>query len=193
MKTIAWDVDDVLNELMRAWLTEAFLPAHPESTATFASLTENPPHQVLGITLAEYLTSLDDFRAKRQAALAPNPEVLAWFQRRGDAFRHVALTATPLGNAHRSGEWVLRHFGRWIRTVTVLPSHREGEDLPVYDATKVDHLRWLGKVDAFVDDTPKNVAGAPATTATILVPRPWNGRSGTVATALAELDAALGA
>lgn len=192
MKTIAWDVDDVLNDMMSAWFAEAFLPAHPGCPRTYADLTKNPPHEVLGVTLGEYLTSLDAFRAKRQTSLEPSAEVLAWFRRRGDDFRHVAITATPLANAHRSAEWVLRFFGRWIRTVTVLPSHREGEHLPVYDATKVDHLRWLGKVDAFVDDTPKNVVGAETTGATaILVPRPWNGQPGTLSTALEMLDAAL--
>jgi hypothetical protein len=193
MKTIAWDVDDVLNDLMRAWLTEKFLRDHPGSRATYEAITANPPHEVLGVPLADYLASLDAFRAARQTSLAPCPEILAWLSRRGDGFRHVAVTATPLRNAHRSTEWVIRHFGRWIRTVTVLPSRRDGEELPVYDATKADHLAWLGKVDVLVDDTPKNVEGlAGAGARPVLVPRPWNGRAGSIADALAELDALLG-
>ena len=31
MKTIVWDVDDVLNDLMRDWLTQWWMPAHPET------------------------------------------------------------------------------------------------------------------------------------------------------------------
>ena len=38
MLTIAWDVDDVLNDLMGAWLKDAWLPAHPECTLAYDDL-----------------------------------------------------------------------------------------------------------------------------------------------------------
>jgi hypothetical protein len=192
--TIAWDVDDVLNDLMRAWFDEAFRAEHPETTATYESLTHNPPHEVLGITLGDYLESLDAFRAKRQMTLAPDEAVLKWFARRGDHCRHIAVTATPMRNAHRSAAWVLQHFGRWIRTVTILPSAREGEQLPIYDATKVDALSRLREVAVLIDDTPKNMHGIERAGAIgILVPRPWNGLPGGIDAALAQLDARLDA
>ena len=45
MLTLAWDVDDVLNDLMQVWLEEAWLPAHPECNVTYRDLTSNPPHR----------------------------------------------------------------------------------------------------------------------------------------------------
>ena len=42
MKTIVWDVDDVLNDLMAAWFYEAWLPAHRDCTVTYAQIAQNP-------------------------------------------------------------------------------------------------------------------------------------------------------
>ena len=97
MRTIAWDVDDVLNDLMRAWLETAWKPQDPECRVSYDQLIANPPHLVLGITLADYLGSLDAFRlSDRFAKLVPRPEVLAWFRQHGHGFHHLALTAVPL-------------------------------------------------------------------------------------------------
>ena len=71
MKTIVWDVDDVLNNLMQSWLETAWLPAHPACQITYRLLTENPPHHLLGISKIEYLQSLDDFRLNRFGQLKP--------------------------------------------------------------------------------------------------------------------------
>ena len=59
MRTLVWDIDDVLNDLMRSWFTEEWLPTHPDCRLAYADLLENPPHRVLGIAEAEYLASLD--------------------------------------------------------------------------------------------------------------------------------------
>ena len=64
MLTLAWDVDDVLNNLMQVWLEEAWLPVHPECSVTYRELTANPPHREIGASLDEYLASLDDFAAR---------------------------------------------------------------------------------------------------------------------------------
>ncbi len=176
MKTIAWDVDDVLNELMRTWLEHWWLPSNPFCRVCYEEILENPPHRLLGISQSEYLCSLDEFRRSEMARkMGPVQEMHEWFLQYGSRFRHVALTATPLCAAPRSAEWVMRHFGRWIRTFHVIPSPREGEEIPTYDRIKGDYLRWLGKVDLLVDDSPEHVASAlDLGIHALLVPRPWN-------------------
>lgn len=190
--TIAWDVDDVLNDLGRAWVERRFPIDFPGRAARYEDLVANPPHEALGVPRAAYLASLDAFRAEAQEALAPAPEVLAWLRERGENHRHIAITATPLANAHRSASWVVRHFGAWIRTFSFVPSPRDDRPVPVYDATKLEMLApHAGRV-VLVDDTPKNLEGAAERGVRgVLVPRPWNARSGGIDDALADLDAAL--
>ena len=93
---IAWDVDDVLNDLTREWLEWSGLPA------PYAALLANPPHVELGITREWYLSSLDEFRRTRFEQLAPAEPVLKWLERSGQRARHIALTSTPLFAAPRS-------------------------------------------------------------------------------------------
>ncbi|MBN2124208.1 MAG: hypothetical protein JW821_07940, partial [Deltaproteobacteria bacterium] len=97
MKTIIWDIDDVLNDMMRTWFEDRWFPSHPGCTLVYDGITENPPHALLGVTLSEYLSSLDEFRLSREAGeMAPVPEVMDWFRTHGERFRHMALTAAPL-------------------------------------------------------------------------------------------------
>ncbi|MGH9423373.1 MAG: cupin domain-containing protein, partial [Thermoanaerobaculia bacterium] len=146
LKTIVWDVDDVLNDLTRAWFETAWRPSHsrvPE--LRFEDLVENPPHRILGVDQSEYLDSLDFFRASEQArGLSPRGDVLRWFEEHGAAFRHVALSAVPASAASASAAWVVRNFGRWIRVVGFVPSSRPGDGLPRYDETKKGFLEWWG-------------------------------------------------
>ena len=189
MKTIAWDVDDVLNDLMQTWFEHHWLSAHPECLVSYDRISENPPYSLLGVSLSEYLASLDEFRLSAIAReMSPVPEVLAWFRQYGEHFRHIALTATSLHGAPASAAWVMRHFGRWLRSFHVIPSPREGEQIPAYDRTKEDFLRWYGRVDILIDDNPFNVAAAQALDIqTILIPRPWNQSRLTLAEALDAL------
>lgn len=185
MITLVWDVDDVLNDLTRRWLDDDWRPAHPGASVAYGDLTRQPLSAVMGVADAEYLASLDDFRARRYAALDPDPEVLGWFIDRGADFRHVALTATPMRHAPVVAAWVMRHFGPWIRTFAVLPSLRPGERLPAYDLDKGEVLAWLGVGDVFIDDSPANVAAVAARgVRTVLAPRPWNDATVPVITAL---------
>src|SRR3989442_13945880 len=109
MVTIAWDVDDVLNDLMRVWFTEIWQPAHPECGLCYDGIVENPPDRVLGIERSEYLQSLDVFRASERArSLAPNGAVLDWLERNGAKCRHIALTARPIASVAHAAEWVFR-------------------------------------------------------------------------------------
>ena len=189
MKTIAWDVDDTLNDLMRLWLEDWFLPGHKRSRAVFGDLRENPPHKILGISLPAYQRSYDAFRLSGlYDAMPPRKEVAGWFRRHGANYRHIAVTAAPLLAAHRSAEWVFRHFGRWIRTFHVVPSPRKERALPRYDATKADFLRSIGGCDIFIDDSPENVRQVKVTGARcLLTPQPWNGAKGDLAALLRTL------
>lgn len=189
MLTIVWDVDDVLNDLMRIWFEHWWLLSHAECTITYNQISENPPHRLLGITLAEYLASLDKFRCCEIARkMVPVPEVLEWFRQYGGHYRHVAVTMTSLRAAPASAAWVMQHFGKWIRSFHLVPSPRQGEEIPVYDQTKKDFLRWWGKGDIVVDDIPSNVASAQTLDIQgVLIPRPWNQSQLTLAEVLGVL------
>lgn len=179
MLTIAWDVDDVLNHLMRSWF-EAWRGDRPACAVRYEDLRQNPPEALLGISRVAYLRSLDRFRLERFATLAPDPAVLSWFHRHGHRFRHLAITATPLVSAPASAAWVMRHFGSWIRSFNVVPSPRDDEDFPAHEASqgptsKGEMLAQLGRIDVLVDDDPHNLAGAQAVGILgVLMPRPWN-------------------
>ena len=193
MLTIAWDRDDVLCELMREWFVRSYVPAHPGSTVRYEDITSNPPSESLGMSLEEYLASLDEFRASPAFdAMTPVASVLDWFQRNGDRYRHVLVTSTTLVSAPAATAWTFRHFGRWIRSVHVLPAKRPDEDLPAYDTDKGSILARLDNVSVLVDDSPGNIAAAEAVgVAGVLVGQPWNDAEGGISDALARLDALL--
>jgi hypothetical protein len=176
MKTIVWDLDDVLNDLTRHWFECWWLPSHPDCPLKYQDLVQNPPNSLLGIEKAEYLASLDTFRLSDTAgAITPVPEVARWFSKNGERARHMVLTATPLLSASVSANWAVTHFGRWIRSINFVPSFRLGTDLPVYDQTKVDFLHWFGKADLFVDDNQAYIEEASKLgIQTVLFPQPWN-------------------
>jgi len=190
MLTIVWDVDDVLNDLMRSWFEQEWLPAHPDCKVDYAGITENPPHHVLGIRKEEYLASLDSFRLSDKARLMqPNKGIIAWLQRGGDQFRHVALTARPLPTVPPAAEWVFRHFGDYIRVFGVVPSRQEAH-IPRYDQSKAEFLQWLSKADVLVDDSQENIEAANSIGVKgILYPQPWNRSELTVPETLDLLSA----
>lgn len=189
MLTIVWDRDDVLNDLMRCWLERWWKPAYPECQVDYEDLTENPPHRILGIGLEEYLASLDEFRLSHQAAeMEPVPEVLAWFKKSGHQFRHMVLSNTSLDTAPAAAAWTMQHFGTWVRSFHLIPSSRDSQPIPQYDADKGEYLHWLGRGDILVDDSPANIESAKRYGITgVLVPRPWNGNGGCIADALDRL------
>lgn len=190
MWTIAWDVDDVLNDLMGAWLRQEWLPQHPQCKASVKDLRVNPPNSAVGVSLDEYLVSLDRFRRDRYLPeLPPLPEATEWFERNGARYRHIALTAVPLEYAPVSAGWVVRHFGRWIRSFHFVPSKRSGDCAPQYDQSKQEFLDWYGKAAVLVDDHAGNIEAArKAGLRGVLVPRPWNNGTGTVSDAFQELE-----
>jgi hypothetical protein len=188
--TIVWDVDDVLNDMTGQWRSWCCTCTGLE-LPPYEALIANPPHETVGMGFDEYLASLDEFRLSEAARLqAPVPEVLAWFEAHGSRYRHVALTATPLVTAPSSADWVIRNFGRWIRTFHFVPSPRSDDGIDEYE-TKGDVLKRF-HADAFLDDLPANLAAARAAGVdTVEFPRPWNDTAGTIADALARLDETL--
>jgi hypothetical protein len=191
--TVIWDVDDVLNDLMRAWFTETWQPSHPDCALGYADIVENPPDRVLGISRSEYLESLDTYRASEAARnMVPNPAIMEWLSQHGSRCRHIALTARPIASVPHAAEWVFRHFGTYVRAFGVVPS-RLSAGSPVYDRTKDEFLRWFGSASVLVDDSAENVSAAQATgLGAILYPQPWNGASGTVADVLHRLSQLVG-
>jgi hypothetical protein len=183
LKTIVWDLDDVLNHLTAAWLENAWRIEHPDATISYAQLRSNPPLAELGTTQTEYLASLDRFRVSEAAQkLPPNPFILKWFEQNGGQFRHHVLTARPVKSAGAGAAWTFNHFGGWIRNFHFVPSPRPGESLPNYESSKAQMLARLGPVDFFVDDSPQNVSDAAKLGIEAFVfPQPWNHGDMTVA------------
>lgn len=174
MKTIVWDMDDVLNPLMNRWL--AFYRKKTGCKAGFADLKQNPPHEILGMEKQEYLDSLDEFRRTPEGSNPdPNPVILEWFRRHGDSFRHAVLTATPAFHAAQAASWVFTYFGRWVRCFGFVPSPRPANPVPEYFWSKGEFLQWMKAGDILVDDSKANVEEARAAGLTaVLFPRPWN-------------------
>lgn len=176
IRTVVWDVDDVLNDLTRSWFDSVWMPDHPGEALHHTDVSENPPHGLLGVSRETYLSSLDEFRlGSGYARLKPNPDILTWLVAEGLSCRHVALTATPLRAAAPTAAWVLHNFGRWIREFAFIPAERYAERLPTYDTDKGAWLARHSASSVLVDDSPQNIAAARAAgIATLLWPRPWN-------------------
>lgn len=189
MLTIAWDVDDVLNNLMEAWLAEAWKPIHPECKIPYSGISENPPHRLLGTSESDYLSSLDTFRlSDRARTLKPNRAVAEWLRDYGSEYHHIALTARPLESAPQAAEWTLRHFHSHIRTFAVVPA-RLSANTPNYHRDKSDFMRWFGKVDVLVDDSEENIRAAQkAGIHGVLYPQPWNRATDSIQTVLESLN-----
>lgn len=187
MKTIAWDVDDVLNNLMQEWL-EWFKKIN-DIKINFEELTENPPDKILGISLSEYQKSLDEFRlSENYQKMEPVGAVLDWFKKHGHDFRHIALTSTPLNTASTTAQWVFRNFGNWIRTFHFVPSKRDNIVTPDYERDKSDFFRWFDKVDVFIDDNLENINKAEQVGIRVMLwKRPWNNADKTWQEILDEL------
>lgn len=189
MKTIVWDVDDVLNDLMRVWLEKKWLPDHPDCKVGYEDIIANPPEKILQAPRAEYEQSLDAFRCcPGYLEMKPNQEVLTWFKEYGPKARHLVLTAVPLIRADISAAWVTKNFGTWIRSFNFVPSKRKANPIPEYDQTKQDFLKWFGKADVFVEDTEKNIVGLEDLgIKPFLISRPWNKSEKTMTEVLAQI------
>lgn len=189
MKTIAWDIDDVLNDFMRDWFEKSYLAENPKSLVSYFDLKENPPNSLLGMTIDDYRSSLDKYRSTRFLSdTKPVPIVMQWFQQYGSRFRHIALTAVPLNSTPYSSFWLFRYFGQWIRTFHFVPSKRRNEDIPLYDRDKGEYLAMRENVDVLIDDNEDNINSAKDKgIQCILMPRPWNKENKSIEDVLASL------
>lgn len=192
LKTIVWDIDDVLNHLTLAWFEKEWLPRQQDCRVGYSELAENPPHRCLGIKLDEYLISLDRFRlSATAAAMRPDPLVIKWFQANGQYYRNIALTARPRRTVGAAIQWVLDYFAPWIQLFGYVPSPRKGDKSFQPDLSKGDFLAWLGKADFFIDDSPANVRAAEQLEIkSFLVDQPWNEGGLTLAEILNRLTVA---
>ncbi len=189
MKTIVWDLDDVLNQHQAVW----FLANHQRFNhgLEYADLTTNPPCKLLGLSLEEYYRSIDEFRlSPAAAAMKPQEEVLSWFQNWGPRFHHIVLTARPRDTAAPAAEWVFRHFGEWVSHFAVVPSPRGNDQGQLTKATFIaTHFK---EVDFFIDDHTANVAEvAQLGIRSFLFPQPWNKSPWSVAEILTALASAV--
>jgi len=193
---ILWDVDDVLNQLMGEWLYFWHQKQQGKTnTNEFAEITQNPPHQILGISIAEYLESLDEFRNSNFGRnLSPNPKVLNWFEEFGDEYVHFALTARPKDTMPTQAAWVYEHFGRWIHSVVSVNPSRPGPECPVHRvfSNKASFVQWLDKPMVLIDDSEENIRTAKEHCQTVLLfPQPWNSSNQTAEEVLLELNQVL--
>lgn len=189
MLTLIWDVDDVLNDFMRYWFEQWWQPKS-DSKLCYEELVSNPPHDILGISLEEYRNSIDVFRLSNLfAQMPPNPEIKNWFLNYGHLFRHIALTAAPRLAAAASSSWVFKHFGDWIRIFTFIPSERTGQNLPAYDLTKADYIKWFNKADVFIEDNEANIKEINKLgIRSFIVSRPWNSSATKINEILREIN-----
>ncbi len=189
--TIAWDIDDVLNDLMLTWFKKKWAREHKECNFCFEQINENPPNRILNCQLSTYLKSLDEFRFSREyERMKPNKEILRWFKSYGFKARHLALTAVPEKAAHISAGWLLKNFGRWFRSFNFVPSVRRGYPLKYSTfRSKADCLKWLKNVDILIDDNPNNIKEAQGLGIKgILIAAPWNSAGMPREKALIELN-----
>jgi len=188
MKTIIWDIDDVLNDLMRDWLELHWKKKHPDCDVLYDEIVENPPHRLLNISFEDYIHSLDEFRVEKSSFMQPVPEIKEWFRINGKNFRHIALTATPMSLATHSAAWLFKHFHLWFRSFNVAPSPRE-DGVDPSKTTKKNFLEWLGKGDIIIDDNPFNIREVrDIGIETLLFPRPWNSSKLSIKEALELLN-----
>jgi hypothetical protein len=157
--TLIWDVDDVLNDLMKQWAKALRIP--------YAYLRSNPPHEILGMRLPEYLESLDKFR-ECGVRLTPNPRIRAWLSRHGLLVRNVALSSVPTKFRNSMDLWIFENFGQWIKSFIVAPGPRGAPD-------KREALSWFGLDCVLIDDLSRHVETAKELgLRSELWPQPWN-------------------
>jgi len=190
---ILWDVDDVLNQLMDEWLSFWKNSQPHETPATqISQITKNPPNQILGISIEEYLASLDEFRNSDLGRnLSPNPKVLHWFEEFGDKYVHFALTARPKETMPTQAAWIYEHFGKWIHSVVSVNPSRPGLECSGHRvfSNKASFVQWLDKPTVLIDDSEENIRTAKEHCQTVLLfPQPWNSSNQTAEELLLKLN-----
>ena len=87
----------------------------------------------------------------------------------------TSVIIVPSLAASISAQWVMEHFGRWIRTFHFIPSPRKSADDPLYDNSKVEYMKRMQTIDLLVEDNADNLLGLENIQKKgLLVARPWN-------------------
>lgn len=187
MLTIAWDVDDVLNNLTKQWLCDYCEKQNIK--IAYKNIVSNPPHNILNITFDEYINSLDSFRLSNKALnMLPNNKIINWFEQYGYLFNNIVITSTAARTSQNSAFWVMKHFHKWIHSFNIVPSYRVNDNVVRNDKTKKEFLERERNVDIFIDDNEKNIEDAKELgIKTFLVAQPWNSNGLKIEKILIEL------
>ncbi len=174
MITIAWDVDDVLNNLTGEWLK--YFCKKYDKDISYSELTVNPPCEIIGVGLDEYLKSLDEFRMTDIALnLTPNKYILDWMKKSGRRFNHIALSATSAQTACNGAYWVMKNFYEYIHSYNIVPSYRNNDTISRPFKDKGEFIKECKYIDILIDDSEKNIERAKNAGALgFLVKQPWN-------------------
>jgi len=186
MVIVAWDVDDVLSELVREWIR------FKQPAVKYEDIVCELPDLRWGYagTQAEFLAELDDVKQNHHHEFRPCAAVLDWFRTTGHLAEHVAITSAPRFLMPVMSEWVFRMYGEWIYTVHCMPSKRPNvEDHPYFIGNSKgrflrDHY-FNQRPVLLIDDLSHNIQsahdhGIPCVT----FPQPWNGSKESVGAAL---------
>jgi hypothetical protein len=145
----------------------------------YHQLTVNPPHELCGMSINEYLQSLDHFRLSLRASqMEVRQPVLSWFMSQGHRFEHHVLTARPRTTVSAAAEWVFSRLGTWVRHFHFVPAVRADDPLPDSGDSKSRVISSIGGSDYFVDDLESNISQSQHLVRHCLtVPQPWNRQS----------------
>lgn len=178
MKTIIWDIDDVLNDLMHQWFNNYKFSHNLCIVDNYEEIIDNPPYELFNISKDNYLHSLDIFRKQNFKLLKPKKEILDWFEQYGSITENIVLTATPISCVSYSAEWLFRYFGEWIISFHFIPSYRNNSYETIYYKNKGELIKSLNKKDIiFIEDNEKNIREAKKLNPdikTFCVKQPWN-------------------
>jgi hypothetical protein len=174
---IIWDFDDVLFPLTENWFNQ--VGAGMQSRITrYEEVTVNPPLELMGLSLDDYLGSLDSFRLSDFAqTIKPKKVIQNWFAVYGSAYENEVLTARPLHTLEAAKTWLANYFPNYFSGFGFVPSARPGVDISGYPKSKRAFLEAENmRPQYFIDDKAETVADISAMGGihAILYPAPWN-------------------
>ncbi len=176
-KTIIWDFDDVLFNTLYYWTQ--WYNEQNGTIIQYENIVENPPLIAAGINYEEYRMSMDAFRNSDFArSIEPDKSLIEWFEKYGDHFIHVVLTARPLSTMPAASRWIYTHFGRWIHTISHISSPRPNDRIHNHFSKKGDWINYFNPTGYYIDDSPAHIASVNSDKITpLLLSRPWNDSS----------------
>jgi len=186
---IVWDVDDVLNCLMKSWLQ--YWSQESGLKIILNEIIKNPPQDILGITKEDYLNSLDTFRNSDLGKdLEVNHIIKKWFLHHGNKFNHIACTGRPIRTMPNQAWWLYKNYSQWIKTVHMTGADRDLESRKI---SKADFISFINSDVVFIDDCENNINSVSKIGGiTLLYPQPWNKANYTEVEFISKLNSLLG-